>query len=465
MKPSKRACAWLWIIVAGVIGLAETGWAQRVSPTPVRQTPSRQVPARPVPVGQTPSTQAPGQLQAAPNQAQTAPGQAQAAPGQAPGQEETAGAEAGGEAARDSGLDARIIGGVQAADTSISDIMSIIQAETGAQIIIGQEAQQKTANFNLTGNPTVREVLETVLPTVGLGYYVQDNGVILVDSEANITDLSMPELELVQQTFTPQYVDVLVLEQALNSLKSPQGTIVVDPDSQKIIVTDLPDVVEAMSNYVMQFDVPVETRIFQIRFGNAQEIADQLQGVISTAEGELIVDYRNNTIIIRDTVLRLDMAEAIINQLDVELKPAVIPLAFALPEDVMPLVEGLLTENGYLDFDPRTSRLIVQDIPSVIAQIKELVKLLDIPTQQVWIEVDIVRITNDKSLTMGVSADFGKDVGAEGTSSPGIGSASGSSSYFSFNPFLSTSGSGLSLLDVNRGRFRFQIDAMGDPHQ
>ncbi len=361
----------------------------------------------------------------------------------------------------ESSLEIVIPNGVTAPGLPLEDVINLIQAQTGAQVILGEGVGQKQANFNISGDPTVREVLDSVLPAMELDYVEQENGVIRIDTEAKIAEIKTPDVELITRNIIPEFVDVAVLEGALSNLKSPQGTLLVDSDSQKIVVTDFPEIVEEMMNLVQLLDVPVETRRFVIRFGNAQDIADQLQGVLQTEEGELIVDIRNNTIIATDTVDRLDMAESIVNELDQQIKPTFIPLAFALPEDVLPLVETMLTELGFLDFDPRTSRIIVWDIPTVVEQIREVVKLIDIPTQQVWVEVDIVRTNKDKTLTLGVSADFGSDIGAGGSpNAPNLGSATGGGQFFSFNPFLSTSGSGLSLLDVSRGNYRFQIDAM-----
>lgn len=356
-------------------------------------------------------------------------------------------------------IEYQIEGPVQMVNQDLSILLTLLQAESGVQVILG-DGIKKNVTFQLN-NPTVKQVLDTVLPSAGLDYIVNDSGVVVVDTIEKIKQLKTPVMELVERVFAPRFVDVTQLQDAISNLRSPNGQIVIDPDSQKIIVKDIPEVVEAIEQLILQLDVETETRVFPIKYANAQEIADQLQGVINTIDGELFVDLRNNLIVITDTRDRLDRAQAIIEQLDVAVDIRVIPLAFALPDDVLPIVESLLTENGYVDFDPRTSRIIVQDIPSILDQIADLIKQLDIPTQQVYVESDIVQINHDKSFKLGTTADYGKDVGADGASSPSVGSATGSaSSYFSYNPFLSTSGSGLTLLDVNKGSFRFQIDAM-----
>ena len=433
---------WLLILIFSGAVCAYAGQA----PRPRSETPANQ-PARPVRPVQPAQTAQP---------AQAAPSIQAAQP--APAGEAAAGA--GG-----SGLDKRIEGPVEARQMELSTILGLLQAQSGVQMVLGQGISQKVT-FSLK-NPTVREVLNNVLPANGLDYIETEGGIIRIDKADVIAGMKRPELELVTRTFTPVYIDVEKLLTALDGMKSPDGRVIVDKDSRKIIVTDIPQAVEDMEQLIEKLDVETETRIFQIKFANVQDIADKLQGVINTTEGELFVDARNNTIIVTDTPDRLARAEAIINQLDVEIETRVIPLAFALPEDVMPILEGLLTETGTLDFDQRTSRLIVRDSPSVIDQILKLLKLLDTPTRLVYVEADIIRVNNDKSLTLGTTASFGADIGKGGDpNAPSIGGASGAVSNFaSFNPFLTTSGSGMTLLDVRRGSFRFQIDAMVEKKQ
>ncbi|MBZ0258702.1 hypothetical protein K8I31_21735, partial [bacterium] len=257
------------------------------------------------------------------------------------------------------GLDFQIQGPVQFVNQDLDFLLAMLQSESGVQIVKG-DGIKKNVTFNLM-NPTIRQVLDTVLPPIGLAYTINDSGVIYVDTQEKIDQATKPLVELVTRTFSPRFVDVTQLQDAIGNLRSSNGQIIIDPDSQKIIVTDTPEVVEAIEQMIQQLDVATETRVFPIRYGNAQEIADQLQGVINTIEGELFVDIRNNLIIIKDTRDRLDAAQAIIEQLDVAVDIRVIPLAFALPDDILPIIETLLSENGYVDFDPRTSRLIIQD--------------------------------------------------------------------------------------------------------
>ncbi len=357
-----------------------------------------------------------------------------------------------------SGLDKKIEGPVIARNQDMQTLLTLLQTESGIQMVLG-EGINKKVTFSLD-SPSIRSVLETVLPANGLDYAVLESGIVRIDTTENILVIKTPELELMTRTFSPVYLDVIELEETLGQLKSPQGSIIIDNRSQKIIVEDIPEAIQAMQQMIDQLDVEMETRLYDLKFANAEEVINQLQGVLSTEEGKLVVDYRNNRLIITDTLQRLDQAQAIIEELDMELQYKIIPLAFSLPEDVLPLVETLLTENGYVDFDPRTSRIIIQDIPSVVEQVMRLIKDLDIPTEQIWVEADLVQVSNNKSFTLGTEASFGSDIGAGGDPNAPEGVSSATDGLFSFNPFLVTGASGLTLSDVRQGSYRLQIDAM-----
>lgn len=108
----------------------------------------------------------------------------------------------------------------------------------------------------------------------------------------------------------------------------------------------------------------------------------------------------------------------------VALEPLVteyIPINFAKAGNLVELIEkrsatedesssshSLLSTRGSISFDGRTNTILVKDTPSQVNQIRDLVKVLDVPVQQVLIESRIV-IAND---------EFGKELGARFGASP-----------------------------------------------
>ena len=91
---------------------------------------------------------------------------------------------------------------------------------------------------------------------------------------------------------------------------------------------------------------------------------------------------------------------------------AVIPLNYAKAAELLIIVKPLLTPGrGKIESDPRANVLIVNDIPTKISQIQEIVKGLDQPTPQVLIEVNFIEIQVGNTDTIGVDWSDMSDYG------------------------------------------------------
>jgi type IV pilus assembly protein PilQ len=75
---------------------------------------------------------------------------------------------------------------------------------------------------------------------------------------------------------------------------------------------------------------------------------------------------------------------------------------------------SLLSERGNVSIDPRTNTLLVRDTAENLAGIRELVTRLDIPVRQVLIESRIVNATVDFTRDLGVRFGYGKTVNQPG---------------------------------------------------
>jgi len=83
-----------------------------------------------------------------------------------------------------------------------------------------------------------------------------------------------------------------------------------------------------------------------------------------------------------------------------------IPINYATAKDIMPQVKGILSDRGDIKVDDRTNTLIVKDIGSKIAKVKNLVKLLDTKTPQITIEARIVEAALGFQRELGIKWGF-----------------------------------------------------------
>lgn len=149
-----------------------------------------------------------------------------------------------------------------------------------------------------------------------------------------------------------------------------------------------------------------------------------------------------------------DAQEIEIAKRKVELEPLVteyIPVNFAKAADLSTLIKkksvadedtshSLLSARGSVSFDDRTNTLLIQDTATQVAEIRDLIKILDVPVQQVVIESRIV-IAND-SFGKQLGARFGvtpnwSNSGSSGIAGAGLGS--GTDSYYNSLPSTSSS--------------------------
>ena len=80
--------------------------------------------------------------------------------------------------------------------------------------------------------------------------------------------------------------------------------------------------------------------------------------------------------------------------------------------------QKILSKRGSAVIDPRTNMLFIQDIPSKLDEIRQLIKLTDIPSRQVLIEARIVEASDTFSRNLGARLGF-VDTTGRGSQVPG----------------------------------------------
>ena len=100
-------------------------------------------------------------------------------------------------------------------------------------------------------------------------------------------------------------------------------------------------------------------------------------------------------------------------------------LSYARAADVMPiLAKGALSPRGDVQVDARTNTLVVRDVPAHLTQVETLVATLDVPQAQVEIEARILQTSRDVARALGVTWGIGRSPatvsGATGLTGAGV---------------------------------------------
>jgi type IV pilus assembly protein PilQ len=89
-----------------------------------------------------------------------------------------------------------------------------------------------------------------------------------------------------------------------------------------------------------------------------------------------------------------------------DLVTELVPINYATAKEIMPQVKSILSDRGDVKVDERTNTLIVKDIPKSIPAVKNLVKALDTKTPMVLIEARIIEANLSFQRELGVRWGF-----------------------------------------------------------
>ena len=102
---------------------------------------------------------------------------------------------------------------------------------------------------------------------------------------------------------------------------------------------------------------------------------------------------------------RRKLAEA--QALSGELRVLTRPLSYAKAQDLVPIVtSSALSQRGEVQVDARTNTLIIRDLPDRLTAANDLIGTLDSPQPQVEIEARIVQTSRDFARALGVQWGF-----------------------------------------------------------
>jgi len=149
----------------------------------------------------------------------------------------------------------------------------------------------------------------------------------------------------------------------------------------------------------------VDVSLRDVPWDQAMDIVLKANKLGYSIEGT-VVRIAPLTVLAQEQEERRKLTEA--QALSGELRVLTLPLSYAkaAPELVSILTRSALSTRGEVQVDTRTNTLIVRDLPDRLATVSDLVKALDRPQPQVEIEARIVQTTRDFARAIGVEWGF-----------------------------------------------------------
>ncbi len=165
--------------------------------------------------------------------------------------------------------------------------------------------------------------------------------------------------------------------------------------------------------------LPQITDVIQPAGGMTPAQLDTLvRPILSTSNASSsVVDTTRNVLIVHGTVSDVEEYKQVMR--DLKLEPGedtnritrVVKLNYADPAQLAVILTTYLTPLGHVQVDPRTEDLIIWEVPENMGVLLELIKEIDVKAPQVLIEANLIQVSDEKDLNIGINWTINKSTG------------------------------------------------------
>ena len=289
----------------------------------------------------------------------------------------------------------------------IIDALKTISGKGKLNIVIGPNIQGKVTFF--LEKVRIWDAFELILELNNLAY-VRKANVLKIITEGEYERLYGKKFydERRKKIFPLKYAKVADIYQTLGQMKTKIGQISVDERTNSLVIFDNPEEIKRVGELIAQLDIPVTTRVFKLNYTTSTAVKKVIDNIISKS-GRVEIDTQTNKIIITDIPENVQRAAELIKEYDE--KPytitKVFTLDYAIPKDVEAKLTNELTKGiGTIKMDERTNKIIITDLPNKVAKIEKIVAALDEKTKEVRIEAKIIQVILSDNFKMGVNWEY-----------------------------------------------------------
>lgn len=277
---------------------------------------------------------------------------------------------------------------------------------------------------------TPAEAFRVVVAALGVyGYTAIDQGEVLqVLPAANVRTGATRFLESLEDPAADLPVNEVIrlgflpAEQVASTLKPmmpPHAGIVALPGQNALLVTDVASGVRRIARIARELDMSgsLEMDVVPLAHAGAAEIVETLQKLLGTQEGgglQLVADERVNAVLMAGTEAMRKRARELVARLDQPMiedgSIEVIYLHYLKAEELLPVLKGIAEGDGEdgaaanvsIEASESTNALVINAPPDQLAEMREVIRKLDIRRAQVLVEAIIAEVDEDMARDLGV---------------------------------------------------------------
>ncbi len=291
----------------------------------------------------------------------------------------------------------------------IEQAVAQIKMQTGVDILVKGRAAGQRLDLIVQNEP-----LETVLkkicePRKWVYNKIDEMTYEIMDEQTWMTT-ELPK-QAQRKTFQLKYIKATEAQKAIQGMLTKGiGASAVDERTNKLFVTDLPQVLEVVNRLLDEIDVRLVTRVFYIKHALVRDIVSKIE-VYKSPPGIIESDEKTHQIIVTDTFENIKRMEMLIDVLDIgpEIKTYDINNLGAegkLASEIEEAIKEVITEGAFWKLDVNTGKLIVEDMPEVHIKIQKILDALDTPLKQVLIEAELIETSLENTFEYSVNYQY-----------------------------------------------------------
>ncbi len=195
---------------------------------------------------------------------------------------------------------------------SILDVLRMIAEQGQVNVVASKNVQGRiTAKLQ---DVTIEQALDAILDSNNFLFKRKD-GIIKVFTQQDALQQEQTE-KLVSRIFLLSNIKAAELRQALNSIKSARGRIEINSVSNQVIVTDSYEKIDEIETAILVLDRKLVTRIYNLNYAAAKEFQVKLIELIPKQEGEVFIDERTNSLVIRANAETIEKVDVMVQNWD-----------------------------------------------------------------------------------------------------------------------------------------------------
>jgi general secretion pathway protein D len=276
----------------------------------------------------------------------------------------------------------------------------------------------RTFDLNFQRAETIKPLIESSLTKTGqVGIDPWSNTVVVNDTAENLQKVESLIARLdqgfEQRRFQLAHAKAVEVAQIIQQIYPKEGSIQVDVRTNAIVAFSSQSGIQRIEELIARLDQDRITRIFQIRFQSAAELARQLSSLLGSSSGfgggaraapaaaaaapaagtpslsgstgssrnsmfnPIVASETTNQIIATGSASEIEYIADLIRELDSQVITTTIPLKRLKAATVMPQIAHLVSRPENLTADPEGNSLIVRDNSNNVDQIRKVLLELD----------------------------------------------------------------------------------------